>query len=103
MKVFRKYWISKVDYRLYRELEQIIYQCFRVDIEWIQENALHDLQKFYLEQLHMTFEDVVGELPQLRRQIEEPNRVIYSVNKTKRDEEKGRNKDVIGENKNLNH
>lgn len=51
----------------------------------------------------MTFEDVVRELPQLRRQIEEPNRVIYSVNKTKRDEEKGRNKDAIGENKNLNH
>lgn len=100
MKVFRKYWISKVDYRLYRDLERIIHQCFGIDIEWIQENSIHDLQKFYLEQLHMTFEDVARELPQLRRQIEEPNRVIYSVNRTKRDEEKSKNKDAVAENKN---
>lgn len=91
-----------MDYRLYRDLEQIVYQCFRIDVEWIQENALRDLQKFYLEQLHMSLEEVAHELPQLRRQAEEPARVIYAVNKTKKDEEKGRNKETNGENKNPN-
>jgi hypothetical protein len=47
-------------------MQHFIFMHFQMDIEEIQEYAINDLRKFYLEKLNMSFNDLYLHIPQLK-------------------------------------
>jgi hypothetical protein len=85
MKIVRKYWVGKVHYTVYSQMQHFIFRLFQVDIEEIQEYAINDLRKFYLEELNMSFNDLYLHIPQLKNtdylQQKDYSRTVYQLDK----------------------